>query len=149
VYGLFLLETLQTALNGADLYYWFASGFGDMNHLASPFASAFDGPIMGAVVSLCVQFFFVYRIWVLGKKETWWLCILICLVTSPLVWIWDYLTITVVLTCRRDGGDHGGYLCEPPPFHCARSGSHAVGAYPRETRQRTGAESPCNGRIIQ
>jgi len=87
VYGVFLLETLQTALNGADLYYWFASGFGDMNHLASPFASAFDAPIMGAVVSLCVQFFFVYRIWVLGKRETWWLCILICVVTLPLVWI--------------------------------------------------------------
>jgi len=79
VCGVFLLETLQTALNGADLYYWFASGFGDMNHLASPFASFLDAPIMGAVVSLCVQFFFVYRIWVLGKRETWWLCILICL----------------------------------------------------------------------
>jgi hypothetical protein len=85
VYGVFLLETLQTALSGADLYYWFASGFGDMNHLTSPYASAFDAPIMGAAVSLCVQFFFVYRIWVLGKRETWWLCILICLVTLPLV----------------------------------------------------------------
>ena len=120
MYGLFLLETLQTALNGADLYYWFASGFGDMNHLASPFASAFDAPIMGAVVSLCVQFFFVYRIWVLGKRETWWLCILICLVTLLLVWSWDYLTIALVLTCRRHRGVHGGHLCEAPPFHCTR-----------------------------
>jgi len=85
VYCIFLLETLQTALNGADLYYWFASGFGDMNHLASPYASPFDTPIMGSLVSLCVQFFFVYRIWVLGKRTAWWLCILICLVMFLLV----------------------------------------------------------------
>jgi hypothetical protein len=84
VYSIFVLETLQTALSGADLYYWFVSGFGNMNHLTSPYASAFDVPIMGSVVSLCVQFFFVYRIWVLGKRETWWLCILICVVNLTL-----------------------------------------------------------------
>lgn len=77
VYCIFLLETLQTSLNGADLYYWFASGFGNMNHITSPYASAFDTPIMGAVVSFMVQMFFVYRIWVLGKKRTWLLCVLI------------------------------------------------------------------------
>ncbi|KAF8486808.1 hypothetical protein DFH94DRAFT_700772 [Russula ochroleuca] len=42
VYGIFLLETLQTALTGADLYYWFASGFGNMDHLLDPYASVFD-----------------------------------------------------------------------------------------------------------
>ena len=83
VYSVFLLETLQTALSGADLYYWFASGFGDMNHLTLPYASSFDAPILGSVVSLCVQFFFAYRIWVLSKKESWWLCVLICLVMLP------------------------------------------------------------------
>jgi len=79
VYCVFFLETLQTALNGADLYYWFASGFGDMNHITSPYASAFDTPIMGAAVSFLVQMFFVYRIWVLGKRRTWWICVLIIL----------------------------------------------------------------------
>jgi len=79
VHSVFLLETLQTALSGADLYYWFASGFGDMNHLASPYASPFDTPIMGSLVALCVQIFFVYRIWVLGKRAAWWLCVLISL----------------------------------------------------------------------
>jgi len=87
VYSVFLLETLQTALNGADVYYWFASGFGDMNHLASPYATPFDTPIMGSLVALCVQFFFVYRIWVIGKRVTWWLCFLICLVMLLLVWV--------------------------------------------------------------
>ncbi|KAI0252239.1 hypothetical protein BJV78DRAFT_362917 [Lactifluus subvellereus] len=46
VYAVFFLETLQTALSGADLYYWFVSGFGNMDHLANPYASAFDVPII-------------------------------------------------------------------------------------------------------
>jgi len=77
VYGVFFLETLQTSLNGADLYYWFASGFGNLKHLASPYAGVFDVPMVGTLVSLIVQFFFMYRIWVLSNKKSWWLCILI------------------------------------------------------------------------
>ncbi|KAN0106930.1 hypothetical protein V8E52_010674 [Russula decolorans] len=79
VYSIFFLETLQTALSGADLYYWFASGFGNVKRLTTPYISFFDMPILGSVVSLSVQFFFVYRIRVLGRKRWWWLCILICL----------------------------------------------------------------------
>jgi hypothetical protein len=94
VYCIFLLETLQTSLNGADLYYWFASGFGNMNHITSPYASAFDTPIMGAVVSFMVQMFFVYRIWVLGKRRTWLLCVLIVAVCRSLSGPGSYLTIT-------------------------------------------------------
>ncbi|KAH9068063.1 hypothetical protein EDB83DRAFT_2519177 [Lactarius deliciosus] len=63
VYSVFLVETLQTALTGADLYYWFVSGFGKMDHLTAPYESPFDVPIIGAIVALIVQFFFVYRIW--------------------------------------------------------------------------------------
>ncbi|KAH9952921.1 hypothetical protein BGW80DRAFT_1193583, partial [Lactifluus volemus] len=81
VYGIFLIETLQTALSGADVYYWFVSGYGNLNHLASPYAMSFDIPVIGAVVSLSVQFFFVYRIWVLSGKKSWWLCLIICLVS--------------------------------------------------------------------
>ncbi|KAH9969366.1 hypothetical protein BGW80DRAFT_1334492 [Lactifluus volemus] len=62
VYGICFLETLQTALTGADLYY-----------------CPFDVPIIESVVSLCVQFFFSYRIWVLSMKQTWWLSLVICL----------------------------------------------------------------------
>ena len=86
VYGIFFLETVQTVLSGADLYYWFAAGFGNSDQLVTPFASFFDLQILGPVVSLCVQFFFVYRIWVLGRlneKRSRWLCVFICLVTRP------------------------------------------------------------------
>jgi hypothetical protein len=48
VYIVFFLETVQTALSGADLYYWFAIGFGNPYHLFSPFLSFLDVPIMGS-----------------------------------------------------------------------------------------------------
>jgi len=82
VYSVVFIETLQTALSGADLYYWFATGFGNMNHLTSPYASAFDVPIIGSIVSLSIQFFFAYRLWVLSNKRNWWLSGLICVVSS-------------------------------------------------------------------
>jgi hypothetical protein len=116
VYSIFLLETLQTALSGADLYYWFAAGFGNVERLATPYASAFDTPIMGSVVSLYVQFFFVYRIWVLSKKRWWLLCVFICLVTPPSKsHISGYPIFSVVLLCRRSSRFHGRHLCESPP----------------------------------
>ncbi|KAI0258730.1 hypothetical protein BC834DRAFT_693386 [Gloeopeniophorella convolvens] len=81
-YTVFLLETLQTCLSGADLYYWFVSGFSDMGHLANPYASAYDIAITGAVISVIVQFFFSYRIWILsGRKAARWLCATICLLS--------------------------------------------------------------------
>ncbi|KAI0270126.1 hypothetical protein BGY98DRAFT_937618 [Russula aff. rugulosa BPL654] len=82
VYSIFFLETLQTALSGADLYYWFASDFGNIERLTEPYISFFDTPILGSVVSLSVQFFFVYRIWVLSEKRWWRLCIFICLFST-------------------------------------------------------------------
>ncbi len=85
VYGIFFLEIVQTVLRGADLFYWFASGFGDMNHLLNPFATSFDGPILESLVSTIVRFFYAYRIWVITNKRSWWLCFLICFVRQSLV----------------------------------------------------------------
>lgn len=119
VYSVFFLETLQVALCGADLYYWFATSFGNMDHLARPYASAFDTPIMGSVVSISVQFFFAYRIWVLSKKRVWWLCVIICLVnysSNPIYHFNDLIILLVVLYCRCSSSVHGGYLCEPSLF---------------------------------
>ena len=75
VYAIFFLETLQTALSGADLYYWFAAGFGNIERLNEVYASPFDLLIIGSVVSLSVQSFFVYRIYALSEKRSWWLCL--------------------------------------------------------------------------
>ncbi|KAI0263185.1 hypothetical protein BC834DRAFT_957853 [Gloeopeniophorella convolvens] len=80
VYGIFFMETLQTILSGADLYYWFVEGFGNLNHLVNPHTSPYNTPIIGAIISMTVQFFFSYRIWVMsGRKNAWRLCAVICL----------------------------------------------------------------------
>ncbi|KAF8498151.1 hypothetical protein F5888DRAFT_1803073 [Russula emetica] len=81
VYAVFLLETVQTALTGADVYYWFASGYGDMNRLTTPFANAIDIPIVESIVSAMVQFFYTYRVWILSNKS-WWFCSFICLFST-------------------------------------------------------------------
>jgi hypothetical protein len=81
VCAIFILETVQTALNCADLFYWFASGYGDITHLVSPSLSFFDGPFIESMVALIVQIFYAYRIWVLSNKRSWWFCLLICLVS--------------------------------------------------------------------
>jgi len=81
VYGVFLLETVQTALSGVDLYKWFATGFGNFETLLSLSLTYVDVPILGSVVSLIVQFFFAYRILVLSGKRSWWLCVIICLLS--------------------------------------------------------------------
>lgn len=68
VYGLYILETAQTALSTGDAVRWFASGFGNMIDLSKPFFSAIDAPIMDGIIAFVVQLFFCWRIWVLGKS---------------------------------------------------------------------------------
>ncbi|KAI0035461.1 hypothetical protein K488DRAFT_43178, partial [Vararia minispora EC-137] len=63
VLGTFLFETAQTAMNGADIYYWFAEGFGNIPRLAEPHLSPIDVPMFVAIISLVVQLFFAYRIY--------------------------------------------------------------------------------------
>ena len=64
VYGMFLLETAQTAMVTNDAFQWFAYGFGDMIALSKPFTSSVDAPIMDGLIALIVQLFFSWRIWV-------------------------------------------------------------------------------------
>jgi hypothetical protein len=78
-YFVFLLETVQTALTGADVYYWFVDGFGIVDHLRNHHFSAIDGQAMSAPVSLIVQGYYCYRIWIL-KRQWWPLCVVIAIV---------------------------------------------------------------------
>jgi hypothetical protein len=83
VYFVFLLETVQTALTGADIYYWFMVGFGDLEGLKKSRFSPIDIPTMDAFISLTVQVFFCYRIWTLSKR-LWWFCIVVVVVSLML-----------------------------------------------------------------
>ncbi|KAH9048677.1 hypothetical protein EDB83DRAFT_2522957 [Lactarius deliciosus] len=70
-YFVFLLETVQTALTGADVYYWFVAKFGNVPHLEHSHFAPIDIPIITAVISLIVQGYFCYRIWVLSRQSSW------------------------------------------------------------------------------
>jgi len=79
-YFLFILETVQTALTGADLHYWFIAGFGDVERLQNTHFAPVDVPIMTAVSSFIVQGYFCYRIWTLNRRFLW-LCCIIAILT--------------------------------------------------------------------
>ncbi|KAI9445945.1 hypothetical protein H4582DRAFT_517254 [Lactarius indigo] len=70
-YFIFLLETAQTALTGADVYYWFVAGFGDVEHLGNSHFAPIDIPVIAGVVSFVVQGYFCYRIWTLNDRSSW------------------------------------------------------------------------------
>jgi len=74
-YFVFALETVQTALTGSDVHYWFLSGFGDVKRLQSSHYAAVDIAIMDAIISLIVQEYFCYRIWTLNRRP--WFCSII------------------------------------------------------------------------
>jgi len=75
-YSVFLVETVQTALTGADVYFWFMAGFGNVERLKDSNFSPIDSPTIDAFISLIVQGFFCYRIWTLNKRALW-ICLLI------------------------------------------------------------------------
>jgi hypothetical protein len=67
VYGLALLDILQTILVTADAFHWFVYGFGNMDHLNQTFLNSWDVPLLDAVISLVVQAFYCWRIYYLRK----------------------------------------------------------------------------------
>jgi len=79
-YLAFLLETVQTALTGADVYYWFIAGFGNVERLKDSHFAAIDIPIIHSTISFVVQGYFCYRIWTLNRRSSK-LCVLIALLT--------------------------------------------------------------------
>ncbi|KAJ7479382.1 hypothetical protein B0H11DRAFT_2027223 [Mycena galericulata] len=67
VYGLALLDVLQTVMVTADAFHWFVYGFGNSAQLDEPFLNSWDVPVIDSVISLIVQAFYCWRIYVLRK----------------------------------------------------------------------------------
>ncbi|KAI0043973.1 hypothetical protein FA95DRAFT_1497813, partial [Auriscalpium vulgare] len=78
VYGVFLLECVQTGMSIAEVYYWYGAGFGDLMRLQSTYISPFDTPLMTSFVSFVVQTFYCYRIWILKPSLLWLSLIVAC-----------------------------------------------------------------------
>lgn len=68
VYGLFVLDVIQTCLVTADAFHWFVFGFGDMNRLDDTFVNSWDVPFLDAIIATIVQTFYCWRIWILTRS---------------------------------------------------------------------------------
>ena len=95
----FLIETAQTALTGADVYYWFMAGFGDTSITLDYWFLPIDLPIITGIVSLTVQIFFCYGIYALNKRLRW-LCVVISVVSLiPPLFVSTYSTYLCKAIC--------------------------------------------------
>ncbi|KAJ7911116.1 hypothetical protein B0H13DRAFT_587176 [Mycena leptocephala] len=72
VYSVFLAMALCTCFNGADVHYWFGSGFGDIIKLEHAHFAPVYMSIMGSLIALAVQLFFCYRISVFRSGAIRW-----------------------------------------------------------------------------
>ncbi|PBK66302.1 hypothetical protein ARMSODRAFT_1086790 [Armillaria solidipes] len=69
VYGIYVIEFVQTMLVAHDAFATFGYGFGDMDALNRLNFSWLTVPVMGAVVSCVGRVFYAYRIFVLSKSR--------------------------------------------------------------------------------
>jgi hypothetical protein len=79
VYSVFAIDTASTILCMADVYHWFAAGFGSMIALNDIHFSGIDTPLMGAIIAATVQGFYCYRIYRINVKA-WPVCVFTLLV---------------------------------------------------------------------
>ncbi|KAF7343678.1 hypothetical protein MSAN_01947700 [Mycena sanguinolenta] len=64
VYGLFLIDAVQTAMITADGFHWFVYGFGNAL-VDDAFLNPWDVPFLDSIIALVVQVFYCWRIYVL------------------------------------------------------------------------------------
>ncbi|PPR05663.1 LOW QUALITY PROTEIN: hypothetical protein CVT26_009236 [Gymnopilus dilepis] len=110
VYGVYLLEVVQTAMTADDLCFWFARGFGDMDNLDRVNLSPWDAPMMCSIIAWTVQCFYSFRIYMLRKSFvsvsilillTWFITRIICdaLIAATLLWL--------LLKSRKENASNG------------------------------------------
>jgi hypothetical protein len=69
VYSSYVIELIQVCCTAANIFYWFGTGFGNIDHLNRVHLSSFDTPLIGSIIAFIVQIFFCYRIWVLRMRR--------------------------------------------------------------------------------
>ena len=77
VYGVLVVEWVQTGLITSQSFNVFARNYGDVDNLLKFHSSWFSVPVMCGVVSVAVQLFYARRIWALSRSKV--LVAFICL----------------------------------------------------------------------
>lgn len=68
VYGLAVLDFLQTFMVTADAFHWFVFGFGNMARLDDTYLNSWDVVLIDSAVALIAQSFYCWRIYLLQKS---------------------------------------------------------------------------------
>ncbi|KIJ29510.1 hypothetical protein M422DRAFT_188271, partial [Sphaerobolus stellatus SS14] len=84
VYSLAVLDILQTAMMTDDAFHWFVFGFGNLSQLDN-FLNSWDVVLLDAVISLIVQSFYCWRIYLLRKSFIIPVLILLVSQTTPIM----------------------------------------------------------------
>ncbi|PCH34932.1 hypothetical protein WOLCODRAFT_45078, partial [Wolfiporia cocos MD-104 SS10] len=69
VYGLFVIETMQTIMLTHDAFHELAISFGDFAGLQNLYLLWFDLPILSGILSGATQCFYAWRIYVLSRSK--------------------------------------------------------------------------------
>ncbi|KAK0222437.1 hypothetical protein EDD85DRAFT_796326 [Armillaria nabsnona] len=69
VYGIYVIEFVQTMLVSHDVFAIFGYGFGDMETLTDMHLDWLTVPVVSAVVACVGQVFYAYRIYILSKSR--------------------------------------------------------------------------------
>lgn len=68
VLAVYVVEGLQTVLSMVDWWKYFGPGWGNLLAFDTIGLLWFSGPVMTVILSCPVQFFFAWRIWVIGRS---------------------------------------------------------------------------------
>ncbi|KAJ7259270.1 hypothetical protein C8J57DRAFT_498542 [Mycena rebaudengoi] len=67
VYIVYILELAATTMYFADVYHWFAAGFGNLFFLDDIYLSVIDTPMIGSVLGAIAQCYYCYRLWRINR----------------------------------------------------------------------------------
>ncbi|KAJ7259210.1 hypothetical protein C8J57DRAFT_1135185 [Mycena rebaudengoi] len=85
VYIVYLLELTAATLYFADIYHWFAVGFGNLIFLDDIYFSVVDQPLMSSILGAIAQCYYCYRIWTINRRTVPIIVIVVLLAIAQVV----------------------------------------------------------------
>ncbi|KAJ3566022.1 hypothetical protein NP233_g7262 [Leucocoprinus birnbaumii] len=67
VHFLFILDSAQTFMTMADIFFWFVRNYGDYQKMFVFNLAAVDGPLLDAIIAVTVQLVYCWRMWKIGR----------------------------------------------------------------------------------
>ncbi|KAJ7241656.1 hypothetical protein C8J57DRAFT_91529 [Mycena rebaudengoi] len=85
VWIVYILELTAATLYFADIYHWFAVGFGNLIFLDDIYFSVVDQPLMSSILGAIAQSYYCYRIWTINRRTVPIIVIVVLLAIAQVV----------------------------------------------------------------